>query len=168
MDRTPCRARTAIVVAALLLALWTGPSLAHAQDAFVGGGLNLLDFTLPTVSLQGGGVVAPHVELRGTLDSLFFIVGFFQLGADVLYTAGSPRAGATWYVGGGPQLYVATLLPSSGSGSGLGAVAGIHLTGGVELPLGPSTGFYVEMQPGTPFTTFLPLLGLRAGINLHL
>lgn len=119
------------------------------------------DVVLPSLSAQVGGTVAPHLALRGTVDALLFWFTFIDVGADVLYTT-APTAGPIWYVGGGPQLYYASL-----SGAGEALVGGIHLTGGAEFPIDPTTGAYVELDPGMPFTFTGVLINVRTGIDFH-
>lgn len=149
------------IVLALVLAAaaWFAP--ARAQGAFVGGGVALQSFVLPTISLQAGDVVSPNVEVRATLDGMAFWFYFLDAGVDLLYTT-APAPGPIWYVGGGPQLYYVSL-------GSLGSTlqAGVHLTGGVELPVGNSTGVYVEIRPAAPISFAGVLVALRAGFNYH-
>lgn len=150
-----------VLVLAWLLALLAPAGLAHAQDAFVGGGVALEDVVMPTLSVQAGGLVAPHVALRASLDALAFVINFVDAAGDVLYTT-APDPGTVWYAGAGPDLYFASI---TNVGSGL--VAGFHLTGGVELPVNPSTGIYIELRPGMPVTFTGVLVGIRLGVNAH-
>ncbi len=160
LRRRPPRRHIVPAVAAALLILVAAAS-AHAQDAFAGGGIALEDVVIPAVSLQAGGIVAPHVEMRASIDAFALVVDFVDAGGDVLYTS-APASGPVWYAGGGPDLYYTSIGTVSPQLTG-----GIHLTGGVELPVGPTTGIYLELKPGVPFTFRGVLVATRFGVNVH-
>lgn len=153
--------RRRVALSALAHVLLTGAltlvPTAFAQASLFGAGAAFVDL-LPLPSVQVGGDVAPNVRLRLTLDALPPM--FFNVGADVLYVAPASGAGRTWYVGGGPGVVVVTLPIAAG-------VVTVHATGGVELPIGEHTGFYVELEPGVDLGFRAPVIGLRTGVDWH-
>lgn len=160
------RARAGAVAAlavalAVALALLGGAPAARAQGMFAGWELGALDVVVPTLGAQFGVTVAPHLLARVTVDDFGFV--FFQIGADALYSSAPPRGAVSWYAGGGPQVYASPV----GVPGAFAAVAafGVHLTGGLNVPTGPSTAAYVELQPATDLGFHGIIVGIRTGVD---
>ena len=157
----PARRTSAIIPLALAIALIVGTPSARAQGMFAGWELGVLDVVVPTLGAQFGVTVAPHVLARVTVDDFAFV--FFQIGADALYSSAPPRRAVSWYVGGGPQAYATPFgLPGA---FGPVAAFGLHLTAGLNIPTGPTTTAYVELQPATDLGFHGIIVGLRAGVD---
>ena len=145
--------RWTVGVAALLFC-----AAGQAQSSYVGVGAALTNGVIPLFGIQVGGPVAEQLEVRGTLDSVFFVT---DLGLDLLYTF--PVSGTTLegYIGGGPDV-----IPLFINSSELWLA--VHATAGLEYLTG-SVGIYGELQPLLPFfgvgaTVFIKT---RAGVNFY-
>ncbi len=157
----PTRAAITVAVICLAFALIAGSPSARAQGLFAGWELGALDVVVPTLGGQFGVTVAPHAVARLTVDDFAFV--FFQIGTDVLYDSAPPRGAISWYVGGGPQVYASPF----GVPGAFGPVAafGLHLTAGLDVPTGPTTAAYLELQPATDLGFHGIIVGFRIGVN---
>lgn len=127
-------------------------------EPLIGVGATLANGVIPLLGVQVGGPVAEHLEVRGTLESVFFIT---DIGLDLLYTFPVFGVLLEGYIGGGPDL-----IPLFINSSELWTA--VHATAGLEYLTG-SVGIYGKLQP------LLPLFGVgapvfvkaRAGVNFY-
>ncbi len=149
----------------LLLALLTisSPSLAGAQDLYVGGGTSLLVVgfadVFPYPSIQIGGNISPDFGFRVTLDTN---LSETLIGGDALYFLALADPEMMIYLGGGLDVFI---VPFFGRTA---LLPGLHATAGFEYRFS-QFGLFAEAQPQAILIVLAGTLvtKVRAGVNLH-
>lgn len=135
---------------AALLAL-SASSLAHAGPYLGLRGGFIVPVPLPSLGVQVGVPIDDHFAVRASLESYFIAVNLVE--AHALY-----RWDSGVYAGGGLGLAYVSPAFTGGTGGAAALVSGV-------VGYQAASGFFVEVLPTLPLSSFTPLFRLDLGFN---